>query len=67
MSDGSLIPGFPNVTTLLERVEKYYAKRPVQFSLSEYEDSESMMTPAVSKYAAQYVNMGESPERRRAL
>ena len=63
LRDGSLIPNFPNATSLKERVERHYSKRPSQFFYGEYEDDDN---PLVPKYSAQYLNMGESQERRRA-
>jgi hypothetical protein len=64
LKDGSFIPGFPNTTTLKERVERHYAKKPSQFYYGEYEEDDPPFTP---KYTSQYLNVNEDEKRRARL
>ena len=61
MGDGSFIPNFPNVATIRDRVEKFYAKRQSQFYLGDDDDDH---TPVVS--AAKTSAKSEDPARRKA-
>lgn len=63
LRDGSLIPGFPQGSSMKERVERYYSKRPAQYYYGEYAE-EDAAGPLVSKYSSQYVNSSEEAERR---
>ena len=66
LKDGSHIPGFPNGTTIKERIEKHYARRPSQFFYGEYKEEDSMRSQTMPRYTMQYVNLAEDPDRRRA-
>src|SRR5882762_2821530 len=48
LKDGSFIPKFPADSTLKERVEKHYARKPSQFYYGEYEDSDPSPSAATN-------------------
>ena len=66
LGDGSQIPGYPSNGTIKERVKKHYAKQHAQFHFGEYETEEDLIGAAVPRMATQYVNVLESPDKRRA-
>jgi hypothetical protein len=63
LRDGSFIPGFPNGSTLKERVDKHYSRKPSQYFYGEYED-EDPVSPPVPKYPTQLMQTNEDAERR---
>jgi len=66
LKDGSQIPSTPFGTTIRERVKKYYAKMQQVFCFGEYETEDDLIGPSAPRYTAQYANLAESAESRRA-
>lgn len=65
LRDGSFIPGFPSNATIKERVERHYARRPSQLYYGEYEEDDPVSS-SIPKYPAQFLQLNETAERRRA-
>jgi hypothetical protein len=71
LRDGSHIPGGPGGSTIKERVDRHYARRPSQVFYGEYEDEETsfsnvVTSPNTPRYPQQYVQNIEDPDARRA-
>ena len=62
LRDGSFIPNHPAGTTMKERVERHYARKPSQFYYGEYEESDP--TPSLAPKYSQYLNASEEAEKR---
>ena len=62
LKDGSFIPNHPAGTTMKEKVERHYARKPSQFYYGEYEESDP--TPTLTPKYSQYLNASEDAEKR---
>lgn len=65
LKDGSFIPNIPAGGTLKEKVERHNSKKPSQYFYGSYEEDDPAPISA-AQYSAQFLNVTEDPERRRA-